>query len=193
MKRLMIVMLLFSLFLVIPANLIFGQYYSDLDFDTLNQVDEKRKKVGYWVELLSSDFKIVKKEKKATYFRFVYYQNDTRFDSGLMSATYKQFLIKTKQKTKEGEITILNGHYSMYDPKTNTLIKEFAFRNGKISFLKEYYKNGVLGAELNYDRKFKDYEYSHFIAHYNENGNILMKGFSIFENGKHRHMELSDD
>jgi hypothetical protein len=93
-----------------------GQTYDELNLDTLNQVDENGSKTGYWVELLSKDFKVVKKEKKASFYRFVYFQNDVRFDAKIptYNVPFKEFVVKLDGTSQKGEIKILNGKFSFF-------------------------------------------------------------------------------
>jgi hypothetical protein len=131
-----------------------GQTYDELNLDTLNQVDENGSKTGYWVELLSKDFKVVKKEKKASFYRFVYFQNDVRFDAKIptYNVPFKEFVVKLDGTSQKGEIKILNGKFSFFTPRTNILSLEFLFKNGHLISLKEYHKNGNIVFEVDYNR-----------------------------------------
>lgn len=172
-----------------------GQTYDKLNFDTLNHVDEKGKKTGYWIELLSSDFKIVKKAKKASFYRYVYFQNDIRFGTKIF--TYVRSFMKIKIKPDStyqiGKIKLLDGYYSIHKPKTNILIKEFLFKNGYIINFKEYYDNGKIGLDVDYTQKYEDYIYSCYFTMYDEKGGIMLKGYHVLKDGDLKYIDRRKD
>ena len=184
-KILIIILLSFIMYPLI------GQGYDDLDFDTLNQVDKFGCKKGYWIELLSKDFKIVKKEKKAFYFRFVYFQNDVRFDTKLFTnkPSNKKLKLKTDSKLDNEMPTILDGYYSFYIPKTNVLIKEFLFQNGHIITFKEYYSDGRIALEVDYKKKYKDHRKSCLFSMYDEKGGNMVRGYHVLIDGELKYID----
>ena len=168
-----------------------GQTYDELNLDTLNQVDENGSKTGYWVELLSKDFKIVKKEKKASFYRFVYFQNDVRFDAKIptYNVPFKEFVVKLDGTSQKGEIKILNGKFSFFTPRTNILSLEFLFKNGHLISLKEYHKNGNIVFEVDYNRKYQNYFLSYYFKMYNENGGIMLDGYHVLMDGELKYID----
>jgi hypothetical protein len=168
-----------------------GQTYDELNLDTLNQVDENGSKTGYWVELLSKDFKIVKKEKKASFYRFVYFQNDVRFDAKIptYNVPFKEFVVKLDGTSQKGEIKILNGKFSFFTPRTNILSLEFLFKNGHLISLKEYHKNGKIVFEVDYNRKYQNYFLSYYFKMYNENGGIMLDGYHVLMDGELKYID----
>jgi hypothetical protein len=168
-----------------------GQTYDELNLDTLNQVDENGSKTGYWVELLSKDFKVVKKEKKASFYRFVYFQNDVRFDAKIptYNVPFKEFVVKLDGTSQKGEIKILNGKFSFFTPRTNILSLEFLFKNGHLISLKEYHKNGNIVFEVDYNRKYQNYFLSYYFKMYNENGGIMLDGYHVLMDGELKYID----
>ena len=177
-------LIIIVLFFSVPG---FSQSLSGIKNDTLNMHDDQGKKAGYWVELLSKDFKVVKKEKKAAFFRYVYFQNDIRFETLIVpnKPSIDKHLVKIEGNTPiEGEVALLNGMYSIYNQKTNRLIKQFEFRQGHLINLLELYNNGETRLRVNYEKKYEGYAFSCFFTSYNEEGKVLLNGYNILKEGK---------
>jgi hypothetical protein len=163
----------------------FSQSISGIKYDTLNKRDDQGKKTGYWVELLSKDFMVVKKEKKAVFFRYVYFQNDIRFETVIVPRKPNKHLVKIEGNTPvEGEVILLNGVYSIYNQKTNRLIKQFEFRQGHLINLLELYNNEETRLRVNYEKKYEGYGYSCFFTSYSEEGKVLLNGYNVLKEGK---------
>ena len=141
--------------------------------DSLNQFDSKGKKDGVWIEYISEYFCPVKKEKKATYFRYVKYQHGVIFHTSILKFNFiskKQNRIVTPVKIDSmNKPVMLDGKFDFYDAKKNTIFMTCFFKNGWLEKMIGYDVTGkYMAMEMDYLEKYSGIESSYLFTYYNE-------------------------
>ena len=133
--------------------------------DSINQLNEKGHKHGYWKVMLSN--KIVTTDSiQATYFAYEVYDDGKKIISYRRARFLrKAIVICSRQDLVTGEITILDGIYKYY--VKDVLVLEEYFRNGYISYAKYYSKNRKTGEYYvsewyDFDRRYNNQAGSYY-------------------------------
>ena len=107
--------ILIIIFLFIAFGL-YSQDLSEINTDTLNQYNDKGKKTGYWIQLLNKNWNPTKKEEKAVFFSYVYYENGKDLIGKIGFAFFKPVIKISGNKAQKNKIIILDGTYTFYYP-----------------------------------------------------------------------------
>ncbi|MBI1287713.1 MAG: hypothetical protein GC178_09055 [Flavobacteriales bacterium] len=153
--------------LLLSANL-FGQAAND----TLNRVDDRGKKQGYWAEYLSEDLSPVKKVEDAKYVHFVSYEDGIRLQKKIDNRNFSRLVPKDTNQLKEMATPIeLNGVYTFFlstrdhlpiigrewlfqrNKKYDWAYKQLEFKKGKLQRVTLHYRNGNPSIVIDYTDK----------------------------------------
>ena len=160
----------------------------DIPKDSLNQYDDNGKKHGIWVEYLNENFRVVKKEKKAMFYRYVKYQHGVNFYQSIIPKGYfSRTYIKSKSLNDSiRKPVLLCGDYYILITKKNKIYGKCSFSEGWLVNDTAYNWNGSIGAIINFTNKYNNIDYSFFKQLFDENGKLYFQGFGILENSKWR-------
>ncbi len=182
------------LFHLIPS--ICQDYSCINNIDTLNKYDENGKKTGYWSEFLNKKFRPTRKENKAVFLWYIFYQNGERTSIKLvLNPIIGKTCLKIEGNEPQNErIILLDGNYSLYlyREKKNRLFKQFEFEKGHLLSTTSIYKNGQINECINFENKHMLYPFSCFCTSYNEKGEVEMKSYWVFENSRWKPIEMVD-
>lgn len=112
----------------------FSCFYVSAQNDTLNEINSKGKKQGYWLSYFDSNFK-TSDSTNASYAAFDLYHNgqmltlDMKSEQKTWRKALGDSLLPVSYNYNNKEYKLLNGKISFYD-KNNNLIKEAFYKKG---------------------------------------------------------------
>lgn len=140
--------------------------------DTLNRVDDRGKKQGYWAEYLGEDLSPVKKVEDSKYVHFVSYDKGTRLQKKIDNRNFSRLVPVDTSKLKEMVTpVVLDGVYTYFlsardhkplvgrewlfqrNKKYDWAYKELEFKKGKLQRVTTYYRNGNPSIVIDYADK----------------------------------------
>ena len=150
-----------------------GQSYTSLSIDTLNKCDKKGKRIGFWIEFVDKNLIQTKKQKKAVYFRYSYYENDKKiFPPSAPPSRGKCILKINGNNAQKGEIILLDGVYLLYNKNSKFLIERDSIVKGIVWNIKTYNKNGQINEVIDYTKRYLKQSFSCLFITYKKNGNL---------------------
>lgn len=181
--------ILFAILIITPNGLLAQKVVIG---DTINQYDEKGKKNGVWIEYLSDDFRIVKKEKRASFYRYVRYQHGVLFHLYIIN---KNFIYKTRVETSVPSDSVvkpilLDGLYNVFFDKTDKILARCRFEEGWLIEDTTYSWTGQIEVTIDFSEKYNGIVCSDIKKLYDESGNLYYETYEILENSKWRTVRI---
>jgi antitoxin component YwqK of YwqJK toxin-antitoxin module len=166
---------LFFLFVICACNDVFAQFYPKINLDTLNRYNAKKKKDGYWIEMLNAKFLPTDNKNEAVFYRYAIFVAGGRIypmGTDLSSAATIKMGDSTSTPRKD-TIVLLQGKYTLYSKK-GKILEEDIYRNGMLLSLKIYYKSGQLSNFIDYVKGDKEHHpHSYTLYNYRKNGQLI--------------------
>lgn len=175
--------------IILTLFVLFSSVNTFSQSDTLNQLDSKGKKTGWWIAYLDENLKVLKDSVGATHCMYNYYVNDIylyRFGEGYGS---KKSPVTPPENNvlKRGKYILLNGKYVTKYKNGNTR-SVLTASDGFMTNFKRYYPTGQLKFEIIISNDCGAPK-QHCINEYNKDGSIkreshtwLPKDESIIKN-----------
>ena len=160
----------------------FSQTLNEIRMDTLNQFDSKGKKNGYWIELINQKLEPIKKKKKASFFRYVYYEQGFQLDNS-NHHIIRKVVLDAPQRITKGNPVLLNGEYKLY--VRNKLGSIEHYTNGRKSGIHRSYntEDNKIIEYVDYDKKYNNQEHTYYVMFEEmENDEFKFKGY--YRNGE---------
>jgi hypothetical protein len=145
-----------------------GQTINEINKDTLNQLDAKKRKIGYWIEYLNDQLYPSAKKEDDVFFRYIYYDHGEPVGIVIPGAMRRLILVVEGNSFKTGEIILLNGTYSFYSKNYDLLRKEIYINGIPVQFLS--YRKNKIKEEINFNKKYNNQTGSYLTISYNKDG-----------------------
>ncbi len=144
--------------------------------DTLNRSNVKGEKTGWWIVYVDEDLSRTDDTLEARFAVYSWFEDDFEYFKMGRIGTRKQPVIAPAVKPNTNwTIPPLDGKF-IAKHKNGTIRFEVLANEGRLTYFKEYYKNGILKTHFDFTESCGDTAQHYSIFQYDKDGELKYKG-----------------
>jgi hypothetical protein len=153
-------------------------FVSRAQSDTLNKVNAKGERYGWWIVYLDDNLEAVKDTADATHYHYTMYSGKFNYyNMGAIGTKKTPVIFPSSDTLETNGLKLLNGEYKS-NFKSGKLRFVLKVENGIFVDYKEYYENGNLNTHFKYTIECGTPNH-YCVLVYNEDGSLKYEGVNM--------------